>query len=854
MFKPTQVGAAAAMAIGAVTGLLPTHVAAQETQRIEITGSSIKRLNAEGPAPIEIYTRKDIQRTGATTLSELVKNIASIDIDDQGELTGNSPAGSGTANLQIRGLSSRNVLVLLNGRRLPTNALTDGSGAGAAVDVNNIPVSALERVEVLKDGGSAIYGSDAVAGVINFITRKNYNGIEVQTGFGRSSRGDSNEKSGGLVAGFGDYDKSGFNLLAALDVFKRDPLLRTARDITRSADLRLFDGVTDGRSVFHPNGNILDPTGRRVIGQVVPCPPEDLSGLTCRFDFNKSILTSVNGADRWSSMLIGNVRLGDTRAFTELVYSESKDLFEAQPAPGNFTDALGRTVRGRLMQVGPRTTNRTASLLSATVGLEGSFRGMDWDIAIGQGISKVDNQEKNFLNRTLFEAAIANGTIDPTSNNNPVAVLDALRLTPNRNGRSVNQFVNAKTSGSWMKLGGGDLGYAIGLQLNKESLRDTPDANQVAGNVFGSIAQASVDASRDLKAVFAELAIPLYKNFEAQLAVRSDHYSGTTGNSGGAPVNGKSASKTSPKVALKYSPTDRFAVRASYAGSFLAPSLKQLFGGQEEGADSTSDKAIICPAFGIPAADCNNFPFISVSGGNPNLQPETGKTFNVGFVFEPAPAVSMAVDVWQIKKSNEVGTPETVQAVQRGFFRRRASGEFEVFTTNQNVAATETSGVDVDLRVRLGDTPLGKLSVRDNGTYYSAIRRQTDPGDPMLEFAGTFATPRWRNTLSFTLDSGAWSSSLTVRTTAGMRDTNQEVGSTAYNGARDIGTHEEIDLGVQYTGVNNLTLNGYIKNLRDRAVPFSQTGTLNQFGALGFPFIYSPRGRFFQVSANYKFN
>jgi iron complex outermembrane recepter protein len=854
MFKPTRVGAAAALAIGASASLLPASAIAQEVQRIEITGSSIKRINAEGPAPVEVYTRKDIQRTGATSLSELVKGIASIDINDQGELTGNSPAGSGTTNLQIRGLSSRNVLVLLNGRRLPINALTDGSGDGAAVDVNNIPVSALERVEILKDGGSAIYGSDAVAGVINFITRKNYSGIEVRTGFGRSSRGDAEEKEGGIVAGFGDYDKSGFNVLAALDIFKRDPLLRTARDITRSADLRRFDGVTDGRSGFHPNGNILDPTGTRVIGQVVPCPPQDLSGTTCRFDFNKSILTSVNGADRWSSMLIGNLRLGSTRAFAELVYSESKDLFEAQPAPGVFTDTLGRTVRGRFMQVGPRTTHRSASLLSTTVGLEGAFRGMEWDLAIGQGISKVDNQETNFLNKTLFEAAIANGTIDPTSSSNPAAVLDALRLSPNRNGRSVTRFVNAKTTGSLMRLGGGDLGYAVGLQLNQERLRDTPDANQVAGNVFGSIAQASVDASRDLKAVFAELAIPLFANFEAQVAVRSDHYSGATGNSGGAPVKGKSASKTSPKVALKYSPTDRFAVRASYAGSFLAPSLKQLFGGQEEGADSTSDKAIICPAFGIPAADCNNFPFISVSGGNPNLQPETGKTFNLGFVFEPAPTLSMAVDVWRIRKSNEVGTPQTVQAVQRGFFRRRASGEFEVFTTNQNVAATETSGVDVDLRVRIGDTPLGRLSMRENATYYATIKRQTDPGDPMLDFVGTFATPRWRNTLGFTLDAGAWSSSLTLRTTAGMRDTDQEVGSTAYRAARDIGTHEELDLGVQYTGIHNLTLSGYVKNLANRAVPFSQTGTFNQFGSLGFPFIYSPRGRFFQVSANYKFN
>ena len=295
MFRKSRIGAAAAL----VAAGLALPALAQETQRVDITGSSIKRLDAERPAPVEIYTRKDIARTGATTVAESVKSISALDIDDQGELTSNSPSGSGTSNLQIRGLSERNLLVLLNGRRLPINALTDGTGAGAAVDVNNIPLGAIERVGVLKDGGSAIYGSDAVAGVINFITRKNYNGVEARVGYGLSSRSDGEEKTGGFVAGFGDYEKSGFNVLAALDVFKREPIAKSDRDISRSADWRRFDGVTDGRSGFHPNGNILNAAGTAVVGQIVPCPPEDLRGTTCRFDFN--------------------LKLGTTRAFGELV-------------------------------------------------------------------------------------------------------------------------------------------------------------------------------------------------------------------------------------------------------------------------------------------------------------------------------------------------------------------------------------------------------------------------------------------------------------------------------------------------------------------------------------------------------
>ncbi len=848
MLNKSSIGVAAALVAACVW---PAQ--AQETQRIEITGSSIKRTDAEGPVPVEIYTRKDIARSGATTVHELVKSIAAFDIDDQGELTANSPTGSGASQLQVRGLSERNVLVLLNGRRLPINALTDGSGAGAAVDVNNIPISAIERVEILKDGGSAIYGSDAVAGVINFITRKNYTGVEARAGFGVSSRSDGEEKAGGIVAGFGDFDKSGFNVLAAIDVFKRDPIGKADRDISRSADWRRFDGVTDGRSGFHPNGNILNAAGTAVVGQLVPCPPEDLRGTTCRFDFNKTVLTLNNGADRFSTMVIGNLKLGGMRAFAELLYSESKDRFQSQAAPGAF-QLGGNTVNGRFMQVGPRTTDRDSSLLSTTLGLEGSVAAIDWDVAVGQGISKVENQDSNYLDNTLFNAAIANGTIDPTSNSNPTAAVDAIRLTPNRKGRSVVKFVNARATGSLMELAGGSLGYALGVQFNKETLRDTPDANQQAGNVFGSIAQAAVDAKRDLKAVFGELAIPLTKNLEGQIAVRHDQYSGASGTIGGVQVGGAKASRTSPKVALKYRPVSVFALRASYAESFLAPSLKQMFGGQDEGAESTSDTEILCPAFGVTdPTQCDNFPYRNVTGSNPNLKPETGKTFNIGFVVEPAPAVSLAMDFWKIRKENEVNQPTVESAVQQGLFNRRVSGEWQVFTNNLNIASTQTSGVDIDIRARLADTPWGKLSLRDSATYYHSVKTRTDAADPLLEYVGTFLQPRWRNTLTLNLESAAWATTLALRTTSGMRDTEQDAGSTAYARARDIGAHEELDLGLQYTGIQNLTLSGSIKNLLDNSVPYSQRGTLNQNGSLGFPWLYNPRGRFFQASVGYAF-
>jgi len=858
MFKRTKVSGGVLLVVGGVL-LAPVSICAQESQRVEITGSAIKRTQAEGPAPVETYTRKDIERTGATTITELVKNISSLDIDDQGDLTGNSPSGSGTTNLQIRGLSERNLLVLLNGRRLPVNALHDGSGAGAAVDVNSIPVSALERIEILKDGGSAIYGADAVAGVINFITRKNFNGLEARIGYGVSGHGDAKETPAGLVFGLGDYDKQGFNLLAALDFFKRDGLPRTARGITSSANWSRYAGGTgnDSRSVFHPSGNIVDPDTFAPLGTVRPCPPEDQdpSGF-CLFDFSKTILESTNPADRLSGLLIGSVKLGNSvRAFGEFTYSRSEDTFKAQPAPGFFVDQLGRTVAGRFLQVGPRTTNRKGTLTQLTGGLEGTFGSIDWDVAVGRGISKVTNNDSNYLDQDLFFAAIGDGSIDPTSSTNDTATLNALRLTPKREGESKLTFVNGKFGGELMQLAGGPLQYAVGVNLNKESLTDTPDANQQAGNVFGSIQQSPVDAERDLRAVFAELSIPIIKGLEIQAAVRRDEYSGLSAMIDGVQSSGKSQSKTSPKVAVKYQPFGALALRASYAESFLAPSLKQLFSGQEQGAESVDclndPTNAVCVAFGNSTS--TNFPYNQISGSNPSLKPETGKTINLGIIVEPTPALGVAVDYWRIKKKDEITTPSVETAAANGAIGRSPSNEALVFVNLQNFAAAKIEGVDIDLRWRIGDTPLGMMTVTNAATYYIKNQRQEEPGSAFDEFNGTFLFPRWRNTLRVNFERGNWATNFALRSTAHMRDSDQPLGDPENADARQIAGYDEVDVGVQYTGIKNLTLGLQVKNLFDRSPPYSNEGTQNQYGSLGFPWIYSPRGRFFAFSASYRF-
>lgn len=860
MFRKSQICVAAIAVMGG------SAFAQDGAQRVEITGSAIKRVNAEGPAPVEVVTRRDIERTGATTVNELIRSIATIDVFDQGELASNSPAGSGTANLAIRGLSSSNLLVLLNGRRLPVNALYDSSGAGAAFDINTIPVSAIERVEILKDGGSAIYGADAVAGVVNFITRSDYTGVEVRMGYGQSSRSDAKEKQAGVVAGFGSLETDRFNVLFGLDVFRRDPIYRKDRDISSSVDFRRL-GSADGRSTFAPQGNVVDPNSGSAVGLTYrTCPPEaqNPSGV-CRYDFNSSLLTSVNGADRVSGMVLGTVQITpDIRAFAEVVAARSKDHFEAHPVPDYFVmpiiDAAQRPyeipcgrvdpdddygygcdkvyIAGRFMQGGPRVTDRKADMLSLSAGIEGTTGGLDWKANVGRGTSKVTNQDANYYSEPLWVDATTSGALDPTVGTNDPAFVESLKLNPRRVGKATIDYLNAQVSGDAFALPAGTVRYAVGVSVLRDKLTDTPDAATQAGEVIGSIQQAAVSASRTARAVFGELQLPLLASLEGQAALRYDDYPGY--------------SQTSPKVGLKWTPVPQFALRGSYTESFRAPVLKQLYGAQEQGAITLREVAQ-CNLLGVPLQQdgtclINAF---QVNGSNPDLKPEKGKTWNLGVVFEAGRHFNASVDLWRIKKTDDINAPTIDDALRQGLYGRDGA-RILVFTNLQNISGIETQGVDLDARLRFPGTAVGDLSFRNLLTYYDKQKRQDSPDAGWEEFNGTYALPRWRNVFQAGTEWGVWAAAATLRTVAGFYDEDDPQAITG--DTQRVGNHEELDLQATWSGLKGWAFTGGIKNVLDRMPPFSaQNATDNQYTQQGFAELYNNRGRFWYVTAKYSF-
>lgn len=800
-------------------------------ERIEVTGSGIKRTQVEGPVPVQVVTREQIRRTGAATVNELLKSVMSLDIFDDGELSSGTPVGSGTGTVFMRGLSETNVLVLLNGRRLPINALYDSSGAGAAVDINTIPLSAIERIEILKDGGSAIYGADAVAGVVNFITRKNYTGLELRAGYGVSSRGDGAERKAGLSAGFGQLESDGYNVFAGIDLFRRDPILRRDRDMSSSADFRRFGGP-DSRSIFAPTGNYVDADFNPVPGAFVrPCPADRIGaeGL-CRYDFNASILTAYNGADRLSGMLLGTARVAPgVQGSVELLASRNRDTFEGQPAPDYFLDANGDYFTGRFMQGGPRLTRRSANLLQISAGLEGTIGAVEWKVDAGRGRSTVVNADSNYYTYAGVDQ------LDATSLANDPALVEALKVRPRRDGVSTITFADARLNGDLLALPAGPLAYAVGASVWKDAIVDVPDPLAQAAELVGGTQQAAVDAGRRAYAVFAELNIPVTPALEGQAALRYDHY--------------PTASQTSPKLALRYLFSPAFSVRASYSESFRMPSLKQLYGARETGS-ATFQNDTLCAAFGLPAG-CEILDGLTANGANATLKPEKGRTLNLGAVLAPGGGFSGSVDLWQIRIADQISIPTIDQAIAAGKFARNAQGRIVVDTDLQNFARARAAGLDVQLEQRFAAGAAGRFTLRNDSTYYLQQERQSGPGEPWQDFNGVYLYPKWRNVFGATWERDDWTATLSLRSTSGFDDTDEPDPPA---GTRHVASHHEVDLVAGYAGFGRLTLDFGVRNLFDRMPPFSVTNASDgRYTQLGFAELYTNRGRFFFLNASYRF-
>jgi iron complex outermembrane receptor protein len=702
---------ALAMALGLA---FSQHGEAQNTdahpqlQRVEITGSSIKRTEAEAAGSIQVLTRADIERTGQTTALDILRSSSAISTDISSASSGSGSFATGSSAVGMRGLGKVATLVLVNGRRIAQYGLADGAQENFT-NLDAIPASAIERIEILKDGASAIYGSDAIAGVINIILMKDFQGAKI-TGNYKESDGfkDQRNRSVSGIIGYGDVDKDGFNTYLTYEAYKSDgystgDLRSHYPDWHRQTPAR---STWDAKSSFSPTGNyFLSSTN---IVAAPGCPPDaiDAKDKLCKLDVlpytglttdAKRYALASNTHFRIGKHVDANFEITNAAASNDYIVAPFQvSNGSATSSSSTWYDAInGKMVgpffypklpvghasnpykvpveyRARMMDTGNGFNfNRTESEQSRVMlSLTGDVGGFDWKSAVGYMNSKATKATRA-PSRTGYTDAIVNGTYK-FGEQNDSALLESMFPVRTTIGESKIAFIDATVSGAVAQLPAGPLSVAFGTDIRREKYQMASSDNVLRGDLVG-IAGLQVDDRMDHYALFTEATIPVLKRVELSAAVRADKST-------------NSEVHFSPKVGLRVNATDNLLLRATAAGGFRAPNIVETGNGlgRSSFATSISDPRRCSTASALnklvqsnPAATAadkaqgNTFQTNDCLAGvptfvsaNKDLKPETSRSFTAGFVFEPVKNWTVALDYYHIERKDEIGTRTTADLLR----------------------------------------------------------------------------------------------------------------------------------------------------------------------------------------------
>jgi len=859
----------------------------RDTLRIEVTGTRIPRSDVESALPVQVIRREDIERGGFASVAEIMSQISAnigafsdaLSIGAQFNPRDIVPR-PGLSSINLRGIGDGSTLVLVNGRRVANYAFD-----GGAVDVNTLPIAAIDRVEILKDGASAIYGTDAIAGVVNFILRKDYRGADVSAYGDWTQHGGGNRYQASASAGYGDLATDRFNAFVTLDYQKDEALHPSDRSFAhRSPDDPLFgfskwsmpaNILTDNRTMLNPSyGSGCAPP----LSLPVPFEGE----RWCGFDVN-AFFDVLPRVTRTSVLGRATVQLNpEIQFFAEAAYAHNEFTLSIvptsaggfaggeffYPAGGPFYPAAFAAANGlsgdlsliwRTLPLGRRINDVDTQALRALVGVEGTTG--DWDY--GAAIVYSENRQRDdlaggYVSGSRLADALATGLVNPFGTSGPEgdALLAGTAISGDfHRAKGTTWLIDARASRDLVRMPGGALAIAVGAEARRERLANTYSPLANSGDVLGGGGERfSLAAGRDVEALFAETSIPFAASVESQVALRYDHYSDF-----GNTVN--------PKLALRWQPVKSLLLRTSWGTGFRAPTIYDLQTplSHDFTAPELGDP-VRCPVTQAPA-DCNG-EFPMVVGGNPNLAPEKSEQFNAGVVLAPTPDVSLTLDYWKIRKKDIItGISENETLLPGARFaanvvRGPADPDHPdlpgpivlVDLTNQNFGDLRTSGFDVSFSWRGPATPFGRFTLAANGTYVSTY--EIAAGDETFRFTGNndgpYVIPRWRHYASIYWSLGTWSATLAQSFQNGYDefDLRFECGEEGCV-RRRVGAYSTWDIQVQYTGLRNTTLAIGVKNLFDRDPPHTHSSA----AGVGFDASYAdPRGRSLYARIAYAFN
>ena len=920
----------------------------QPMQRVEITGSSIKRIAKEGALPVEIISRKQLEDQGIVTAEQLIATLningnGSDNLASNADVTSGSQRGNnGASSAILRGQGAVSTLVLLSGRRVAPHGMK-----GSAVDLNSIPFAAVDRVEVLKDGASAIYGTDAIGGVINFILKKNYKGLEAQLFTDVTEAGGGEIGRLQITGGFGDLAEQGYNVLIAASTSENKALRGDQRDFvntfqpdrglsvdTRGAPHANVFATSLGDTILSRKSNtgpILPGTTQAYSGiSILDLPggagcdsidgmgayDEKLwdtasAGYGCAWDTGRAAVLQ-QPVENSNFVARATFRAGNHEMFAEAVGSQtevakrfspnqispSSSTFDARafyPSTGAAYNEVFNSIakvfpsieanrglpiayRWRCMECGNREIVTETKAGRLQLGADGPLSigsyGFDYKVGLSRAFSESESLlGTGYQYTAALRDALGSGIINPflkAGETQSQAALDLIKGASAQGvvlygGKTILTSFDASMSGEIYNLPAGPVLMALGTDLRKEEYEFNGDRRAAAErpailNAAFDDANALANVSRDVKAIYAEAIIPVTKALEVNLAVRRDDYDGF-----GSTVN--------PKVSFRYQPVEQLLFRGSYNEGFRAPSFNQLFNGITESPYTGKDLVdpARCPTGKVDSArpGCESVTPNTLTGGKPDLGPETAKQASLGVVFEPMRNFSANLDIWEVRRYDTIKSVSLNDMLANyslftDRFLRNPDGSL-AFIDQRWVNAGEsiTRGIEAGARTN-GKAFDGSWSAGIDGSYLLEKKSRALENAPfgksevgLFTFTGNLGL-KWKHTAYVSYKKGDWSGLFQNVYRHGYLDqvlpgvASGKVTPSNYDAKVD--PYSIFHASLSYSGIKNLTLTAGIKNIFDEDPPFAITYDSNTgAGSSWEPRVADPRGRSFTFTANYKF-
>jgi iron complex outermembrane receptor protein len=817
-----------------------TPQTAQELEPITVTGYVIPRIG-EGPQPVVSLDQDFIQKQADQTVAQVVQRLP----QDASPIVQTVNVGAsftpGAASANLRGLGSNSTLVLIDGhRQVPFPFFNNGTES--FVDLNSIPFAAVDRIEVLKDGASATYGADAIAGVVNIILKDEYQGADLNLYYGTSQRGDAEEYHASLVGGISQKlgESSKFSILAAFDYYEQSPIESLNRGYAAIMDHQKFGSYFDQRSHRAPNGNFTDAAGNLyTVNPGVTGPNITSSDFTVYPATGDQISNRFNTAP-YTELLPRSQRYGGyvklnyqatqwLKFYDELFYVQNQELSQTAPEPTGSSDGivvpasnpfnpfgLALTSSGqRFNELGAIKNDVTVDTLRNLAGITLLNLPNNWfvDATFLYAESDGDNETFNLYRKSQLNAAL-NGTLPGLVGEFYNPFTDQSVARPN------SQFVNAlryntfskprtelaiwglKAGGDLINLPGGAITLGFGAEYRSDSFVDVRDRASTINDVVAS-GGAGGAGTRYVRSVYGELTIPILggqwswpgaRVMEVVLAERYDDYS----DFGGA---------AKPKISFWYKPFDDLTFQVTYAESFRAPSLSELFQGELVSFAPATD-----PVTGIPGN------FEAHTFGNRGLKPETAYSYYAGVIWTPgakepenswwgwANGFSAYLDWTEINKRDTIQI-EDLNTVLANEFKvpgsvvRNPDGTISFINDPfVNVGAVRVDAIDFGASYITKEFSWGKVDAEIDASYLYNVKQQFLIPGPVLDLTNSFGLPDFRLTASIfyskkMFDAGTFQTGFTVN----YIDSEHDLNGPQPNGlVHRIGSWTTVDWQISY--------------------------------------------------------